>query len=72
MSIWVTTKKCFQCGREVEIRSFRKDPGKHVLGKGYLCRDCLAAQKEKAAEESAAQTENTETKEEKPDDKGSE
>lgn len=67
MSIWVTTKKCFQCGQEIEIKSFRKNPGKHVLGKGYLCQACLDAQKGEGA---AAQTENTET--EKPDDKVSE
>ncbi|MGM9683103.1 MAG: hypothetical protein ACI3XQ_05850 [Eubacteriales bacterium] len=50
MDAWEKNVKCIKCGKEMQIKSFRKFPGKHIIGKGYICDECLKAEKEAQAE----------------------
>ena len=53
MSALVKTVKCIKCHSEMKIKSFCINPGKYVIGKGYLCNECV--KKSKAAQKGAPQ-----------------
>lgn len=44
MGAWIKVVKCMKCNKDMQIKSFRKTPGKHVFGKGYICEECLKKQ----------------------------
>lgn len=37
---------CIKCGAQIEMKTFRLSKAEYVLGKGYLCEDCLKKSKE--------------------------
>ena len=51
MSIWEKTVQCLRCGKELQIKSFRLNPGKYIFAQGYLCNACLEAEKQARTED---------------------
>lgn len=47
MGALVKTVKCMKCNKDMQIKSFRIAPGKHVFGKGYICEACLKKENQK-------------------------
>ena len=37
---------CIKCGAEIEFKTFKISKAEYVMGKGYICEDCVKKQKE--------------------------